>query len=335
MTIRRIRNGVLIALIVLAFSVTSAQDATPEVTPTMQMELPDRVPLVRAGLFPEGVEWDALNNRFYVSSLQDGTVYMVMDDGTHSAFINDERIPVSLGLEADEERNRLLVAATDQQREGYLGVYDLTTGADLLWVDFAPLLPDDPEHFINDVTVDGDGNAYVTDSFAGVIYRVDTAGNAEVFLEDETFSTDFALNGIVYHAPSDSLLAVRLPDVIQIPLANPTDFARVQVDAQFIGADGLVLLDDQTLVVVTNNPAQVYRLASGDDFASAQVTGMFDPGDVFPTTVAARDGEAYVLYAQLNAQQEPREEFPIVRAEFEDTGAMMDDAATPEATPGT
>jgi len=107
------------------------------------------------------------------------------------------------------------------------------------------------------------------------------------------------------------------------------------VDAQFIGADGLVLLDDQTLVVVTNNPAQVYRLESGDDFASAQVTGMFDPGDVFPTTVAARDGEAYVLYAQLNAQQEPREEFPIVRAEFEDTGAMMDDAATPEATPGT
>jgi DNA-binding beta-propeller fold protein YncE len=321
------------ALCLTAVSV-GAQEATPEMTPeatpmVMPMEFPDRVTAVREGLFPEGVEYDSVNGRFLVSSTSEGTVYAVADDGTVTPFIQDGRIPASLGLEVDEAGNRLLVAATDQEREGYLGIYDLTSGENLAWVDFALLTPNDPEHFVNDVAVDSQGNAYVTDSFAGVIYRVDPQGNASIFLEDESFSTQFALNGIAYAEDGDYLIAVRVPDLIKIPLANPAGFAPVQLDTPLVGADGIVFLDNRTLIVVTNNPAHVYRLESDDQFVSAQMTGEFAPGNVFPTTAAVREGSAYVLYAQLNAETSSVAQFPIQRVPF----YMPLSEATPEATP--
>lgn len=320
----------LVTLMLLAFGSTRAQEVTPEATSVMD-ELPDSVIAMREGLFPEGVEYDSVNGRFLVSSTSEGTVYVVADDGTLTPLVEDERIPASLGLEVDEEGSRLLVAATDQQREGYLGIYDLTTGENLAWVDFAPLMPTDPEHFVNDVAVDSQGNAYVTDSYAGVIYRVDPQSNASVFLEDASFSTQFTLNGIAYNAEGDYLVAVRVPDLIKIPLDNPAAFTTVQFDTPLVGADGIAFLDERTLVVVTNNPAHVYRLESDDEFASARATGMYEPGNVFPTTVTVRDGVPYVLYAQLNAEERAISEFPIQRVNFAD---MMTMEATPEMTPG-
>ncbi len=321
----------LLGALSLSFSLVSAQDATPEAT-AVAGDLPEQVIAAHEGLFPEGVEWDSVNGRFLLSSTSEGTVYAVADDGSVTPFIQDDRIPSSLGLEVDEMGNRLLVAATDMERKGFLGIYDLSSGENLAWVDFAPLTPNDPEHFVNDVAVDSQGNAYVTDSFAGVIYRVDVAGAASIFLEDESFSTNFALNGIVYDEASDSLIAVRVPDLIKIPLASPYQFTTVQLDKSLVGADGLVFTDDNTLVVVTNNPPHVYQVVSDDEFASARITGTFEPGNVNPTTVAARDGQAYVLYSYLNAERTTLTDFPIVRAAFAEQVATMPER-TAEATP--
>lgn len=299
---------------------TTGTVPTAQATPTGgagdTTDLPDRVVVSREGLFPEGVEYDPVNGRFFVSSTSEGTVYAVADDGSMTPFIVDDRIPSSVGLEVDEANNRLLVVATDMERLGFLGIYNLMTGENLAWVDFRPLLPTDPEHFTNDVAVDSAGNAYVTDSYAGVIYRVDPAGNAIVFLSDQSFSTQFALNGIDYHPTGDFLIAVRGTDLIKIPLANPGGFSIIQADTELVGADGIVLLDESTLAVVTNNPPRVFRLETANQFDSAQVTGIFEPGPVFPTTVASRDGVPYVLYAQLNAEERTVTDFPIQRVTF-------------------
>jgi sugar lactone lactonase YvrE len=353
---RKILTGLLIVVLLTAFSSVFAQDATPDVTTdasdnmttaevdteisaTQDMmvteeiavtqeaaatadasreDLPDQVIISVEGLFPEGVEYDTLNQRFLVSSTADGMIRTVSDDGTTEVLVMDDRLPSTLGLEADEANNRLLVAATDMEMEGYLGIYDLTTGENINLVDFRPLTPNDPEHFVNDVAVDSEGNAYVTDSYAGVIYRVDPQGNASIFLEDESFSTQFALNGIVYNVAGNYLLAVQVPNIIKIPLDNPAAFTQVGIPEQFVGADGLALLDNRTLIIANNNPAKVFRVQSGDDFATAMVTGTFETGNVNPTTVAARQGQAYVLYSFLNAEEQVITEFPIQRAGFED-----------------
>jgi hypothetical protein len=312
------KRSIILSLIMCAAlaSITWAQDATATPAGEAAGSGPSRVDVTHSGLFPEGVEWDSANGRFLVSSVAEGTVYAVNETGQTTALVTDERIPSSIGIEADEANNRLLVAATDLKSMALLGIYDLTSGENLAWVDFGPLLPGDREHFANDVAADAQGNAYVTDSLAGVIYRVDPAGNPSVFLEHESFSTDFALNGIVYHESGDYLLAVRVPGLIKIPIGNPAGFTEVEMPTEIPGADGIVLLTDNTLAVVSNKLGRVYRIESGDDWATAQATAMFETGPVNPTTVAVRDGEAYVLYAYLNSDEDLIETFPIVRVEW-------------------
>jgi DNA-binding beta-propeller fold protein YncE len=315
-----------------AMMATMEMMSTAEAMPMGTMEAgmwPDTIEVRREGLFPEGVAYDAVNGRFLVSSVPEGTIHAVDADGTLTPFIEDERIPSSLGLEIDEERNRLLVAATNQSTEAFLGAYDLTTGENLLWVDLATATPNDVEHFANDVTVDSAGNAYVTDSFAGVIYQVDLAGNVNVWLEDEAFSTQFALNGLEYHEEGDYIIAVLVPELIKIPIANPYSFNRVTMDTPIPGEDGLLILDERTVLVASNDQGSVYKLESNDDFATAFVAGRFETGPMFPTTLALAEGEPYVLYAQLNAQEETREVFPIQHVTF----PMPDMMATMEAMP--
>jgi hypothetical protein len=316
----KLKTLLLTLTIMVSVSTTIAQDVTPEVTPeaTSTAANPDQVAVQHEGLFPEGVEYDSVNGRFLVSSVAEGTVYAVADDGTATPFIQDDRIPSSTGLEVDEAGNRLLVAVTDLETQAFLGIYDLTSGENLAFIDFRPLLPTDSEHFANDVAVDGQGNAYVTDSLAGVIYKVDPQGNPTVWLEDETFSTQFALNGIAYDEAGNSLIAVRVPGLIKIPLDNPAAFTPVEMDTKISGEDGITFIGDNVLAAVSNDTGRVYRIESQDDFASAQATGMFETGLVNPTTVALRNGDPYVLYAHLNEDVNPITEFPIQKVNFSD-----------------
>ena len=79
-----------------------------------------------------------------------------------------------------------------------LGVYNLTTGERLAMVDLASAItesPPDAAYFANDVTVAGDGTAYVTDTRMGAIYRV--SSDYEVFLLHRF--DGFGPNGIVHH----------------------------------------------------------------------------------------------------------------------------------------
>lgn len=66
------------------------------------------------GIIPEGVEYDTKNKRFLVGSLAKGTVYAVAKDGTLTPFIEDPDLKSSVGIEVDEERNRLLVPNSDR-----------------------------------------------------------------------------------------------------------------------------------------------------------------------------------------------------------------------------
>jgi sugar lactone lactonase YvrE len=320
----------LIALTLLAFSMSYSVEAyspllqATATTTAVTTETPstggaedgvESIAVQVEGLFPEGVEYDAGSDRFLVSSTSNGHVYAVGMDGEVTDFVRDQRIPSSLGLEVDEANQRLWVVAHNYADKAFVGVYDLETGTNTVWVDLAPLTPNANRRFPNDVTVDADGNAYVTDSITGMIYRVTPQGQASVFLRDDKFSTDFALNGIAYHETGNYLIAVLKPGLIKIPLDNPQGFTPVTVE-KLGNEDGIIFLNDSTLAVVENMKGQVFRVESEDDWVTAKVTGMFETGNVLPTTVAARNGTAYVLYSFNNAEKEVVAEFPIQRVDF-------------------
>lgn len=73
------------------------------------MNIPDVITAERGGFVPEGIEYDRANGRFLTGSLADGSIYEVGLDGSLTAFIMDPALVSSVGIEADEARDRLLV----------------------------------------------------------------------------------------------------------------------------------------------------------------------------------------------------------------------------------
>jgi sugar lactone lactonase YvrE len=134
----------------------AAQEATPEAT-----ERPAEVVVELESLYPEGLAYDPIHERFFVSSTESSIVHAVDWEGNLTVFVDDERIPASFGLEVDTVHERLLVTATDRAVQSFLGIYDLETGENLHFVDLKALIPNSRAlTFSNDVTVDAEGNAY-------------------------------------------------------------------------------------------------------------------------------------------------------------------------------
>jgi len=298
---------------------------------------PAQVNFTQAGLYPEGTQYDDAGGRFLVSSQTAGRIGQVKDDGTYSQFADDAQLISTIGLNLDVPRNRLLVAVSDPgyntarttaatlRKLAAVAIFN-SAGAKTGYVSLGTLRPAYAAHFANDIAVDAAGNAYVTDSFAPIIYKIDAQGTASVFLENSALaapSGSFGLNGIVYH-PDGYLIVAKSDEgaLIKVPLSNPANFTKVNTTGLVLtGDDGLQLINNTTLLVVCNAQGQVYRLTSADGFATVSRTGSFATGPVYPTTLARRNGtESYVLYSYLNAlqasQNPPVSQFSLTKVGF-------------------
>ncbi len=309
-----------------------------------QDERPDIILAERANMFPEGIEWDAESEQFLLSSLTEGTVFAVNDDGTVTPFIEDEVLIGSGGIHIDPERDRLLVAVGDPaviadpeaEGQGAIGIYDLNTGEHLHFANLRDLRPSGKQ-LVNDVTVDADGNVYGTESFAPVIYQVDPDSNASIFLEENRLNPEpiglipfpIGLNGIVHH-PDGYLLVAHVAGgaLFKIPLDDPQGLTQVELDEPF-GADGMILRPNGELVAVAftfdaeNNPQQeVLEVSSDDDWATASITERVDVSDLPPTTIALRGDAVYAIAMHLDAwlAGEGVDAYEIYRIDFEDDG---------------
>jgi sugar lactone lactonase YvrE len=268
--------------------------------------MPASITMNTAGFIPEGVEYDTKNKRFLVGSLARGTVFVVGANGTLTPFIQDPDLKSSVGIEVDEERNRLLVANSDSavfggQSPGQakLGVYDLGTGKRLAMVDLGAVGPSDAKaHFANDLTVGPDGSAYITDTQARVIYKVTPKYAASVFL---ALPAAERLNGIVANPHGYLLVAESAAgDIYKVPLAKPEGFGKVKLPEPVSGADGLLWHPKGCLIVVRNDKSQlVIALKSADDWASATMDSK-GTSSTQQTTAALVDSGVYVVHPFFN-----------------------------------
>ncbi|MBC6605266.1 hypothetical protein H8B13_00390 [Hymenobacter sp. BT188] len=296
---------------------------------------PNTITFTQPALYPEGVQYNDKTNRFFVSSLTRGAIGQVQDNGNYRVFTDDARLVSTIGLHLDAGRKRLLAAVSDPGanttrstsatagRLAALAIFNADNGQLANFVNLGALRPGQG-HFANDIAIDAQGNAYVTDSFSPIIYKVDLQGNPSVFLESSQLAAPagaFGLNGIAYHPDGYLLVAQSTQGVVyKVPLSNPVAFSPVASAQSLVGADGILLQDNRTLLVVSNSQSTVFRLNSSDNFASATVGGNFATGNVFPTTLTRRGNETYVLYAYLSAlfggQNPPVSDFSINKVRF-------------------
>ena len=289
---------------------------------------PEVVVFVKPALYPEGVDYDAKGKRFLVTSLHEGTVGAVADDGTYTVFAQDPNLVSTIGIRIDAERDRVLVCNSDpgvsvhtkkenQAKLAGLGIFQLSTGKLVTYIDLGKL-GGAGGHFCNDIAIDSAGNAYVTDSYSPIIYKVDTDNNATVLLNNKHFTGDgFNLNGLV--VKDNYLLVAKYNDgtLFKVPLEKPDRFTQVKMKETLVGADGLLWAPDGSLVVIANlKTNKTFKLISSDNWESAAVTGSVDTGDVFATTGVVREGKIYALYAMLHVLFNPETKTQVDKFEI-------------------
>ncbi|KAL9227636.1 hypothetical protein vseg_003304 [Gypsophila vaccaria] len=282
--------------------------------------------------FRECAKWDDLNRRFIVSYLEGGVG--VINDTRHQHQgddVYDEITAVkdvdlagnaSLGITIDGPRNRLLVAVTDVMGNRYSGLaaYDLSSWRRLFLAHLSG--PDDEKSMADDVAVDEEGNAYVTDAKASKIWKVNKDGKllsiirSPLFSFKEWYKNLIALNGIVYH-PDGYLLVIHTTSgtLYKIDLKKgekSVKIVKINTGSLLFG-DGLELLSPSKLVVAGKPSGQL--LESSDGWETASVTGKFwGPGHRLATATTVKDGK--VLLSYLVGLGYPKRKHVLMEAKF-------------------
>uniref|UniRef100_A0A2N9ILW5 SMP-30/Gluconolactonase/LRE-like region domain-containing protein n=1 Tax=Fagus sylvatica TaxID=28930 RepID=A0A2N9ILW5_FAGSY len=239
-----------------------------------------------SGWFRECAKWDDLNRRFLVSFLEGGVAQLSLPDheDPHSSVLNELVVVkdvdlagnASLGIVVDRPRNRLLLVTADVLGNLYggLSAYDLSTWQRLFLTHLSG--PSDGKSFADDVAVDAEGNAYVTDAQGGKIWKVGVDGKflsiikSPLFTPKEWYKNLVGLNGIVYH-PDGFLIVIHTfsGNLFKIDLANGEEVKFIKViGGPLTFGDGLELISPTKLVVAGNPSGRLVESSDGWETAS-------------------------------------------------------------------
>ena len=284
--------------------------------------------------YPEGIAYDKAANLYYVSSARLGNIGKVTPQGVYSILHGDTTLKSTYGIKIHPDGKRLFACVADANYSKFtnpstrtkmarLISIDLSSGKKLSDIDLSDLIPG--KHFPNDIAFDQQNNAYITDSFAGAIYKVSADGKPSVFAKDDLFKTEgVGLNGIVFHP--DGFLIVdnsSKGQLFKIDIKNPKSVSKIDIEQFFMGADGLLLSDKNTLNMVVNGGSdKIYQLATTDGWKSAKVSASTLSTDRFtyPSTATQNGKDIWIMNAQFNqlldSNQVPVKTFAIQKAVY-------------------
>jgi sugar lactone lactonase YvrE len=269
----------------------------------------ERTSFTASRLYPEGIAYAPSLNKFVVTSLTQGKVGTVDVNGTYTDLFSDPQLISTQGVKVFNDRIYVCNAAqgiadkttaTATMRTAGLFVYNIGTRQIERRTDLAALLPN-ASHLANDVAIDAQGVAYVTDSFSPVIYRVAADGTPSILVNNPVLGVpagQFGLNGIVVH-PGNYLIVVvaSTGKLYKIDLANSNTITEVTGFAPVTGGDGMVLINDDLYVV--NNRNQVTQLRGASNWATASVVKTDAVGYDQATTNTVINGQIYTLNARI------------------------------------
>jgi Cu-Zn family superoxide dismutase len=251
--------------------------------------------------FPEGVSYDEVSGRYYVSSQGNGAIVTGFLKGGEADVLaapGDAGRTSANGLDTDRRWRRLWVAT------GQLGRLDLLnprSGATLHSFAMAQ------GSYANDVAVTRRAT-YVTDSLQPTLWRVRASarsGGAQPWLDLTTtplvYSSGFNLNGIEATRDGRWLVAVQSNTGKLWRISTRTKRVREIVLAEPVTAgDGLVLRG-RTLWVVRNSFRELAKVKLSRKLTSAKIVSRTtDPSFRFPTTADIAKGRMLVVNSQFD-----------------------------------
>ena len=112
------------------------------------------------------------------------------------------------------------------------------------------------------------------------------------------------MNGIVYH-PNGYFLVdnSNTGRIYKVDAKNPGNVTQVMIDQYFLGADGLLLNDNNRLTIVVNGGTdKIFQLTSEDNWQTAKLAATTIAADRFtyPATATFADNSIWVMNAKTN-----------------------------------
>ena len=281
--------------------------------------------------FPEGIT-AASDGTFFVGSLKEGCIMRAQAGAAHmEPFIEpgSNGLVSVLGLWADETRSTLWACSSDAGNGRLTGrapvgikAFDLQTGAPKGSYDFPG------GGFANDLTIDTEGNLYVTDSWAPRILRLCAGGTAlEEWINDPQLGVEqWSLNGIDFDPSSRSIYTVNQKAGLLFRIAIEPDGSAgvvtpIQTSQELRRPDGLKVIGPNTLATaeggaggmsvlsVEGNSAHVRRVPAGLDGVS---------------TFAFYQGQAWVVEGQSDHFWDPANAGPDADPPFRIVAVSLD-----------
>ncbi|MFS7942344.1 putative six-bladed beta-propeller, TolB [Helianthus anomalus] len=241
----------------------------------------------------ESSKWDEVNRRFIVSFTDTGGLGVVHVPDNHNPKVVLEEVPVvnntdfvgngTCGVFIDRPRNRVLAAIADVSGNTYSAVaaYDLDSWERLFFTQLSS--SGDGKSCADDVTVDAEGNAYVTDVKGTQIWKVGVDGRllsiikSPNFHAKEWYNDIMTLNGIVYHPNGYLIVAHTITgNLFKVEINNDNKVSVIKVDSKLTFADGLELLSPTKLIVA--GVTGVKLVETGDDWLTGSVVGIVIKG---------------------------------------------------------
>ncbi len=215
---------------------------------------------------PESIVYDPQGDRYFISSVGDGSVY-VMNKNGKATYFNQGGSTSIRGLTI---YNNQLYAAGE---EG-VNIYNLSTGQKITSI----ALPG--KSFPNDIESDGAGNIYVSDDGARKIYKVVTSTQTASVLVDMGSE---APNGICYDKTNNRLLMVF--GILNSPIkaVNLSTLAVTTVKNTNLGyLDGFTSDSQGNYYISSWNDGTIYKFDNSFSIAPIPfASGYMGPADIF------------------------------------------------------
>lgn len=272
--------------------------------------LMDEYVLEDQDLVPESGAFDPVTRSFFVGSETAGSITQVQADGTESIFFEPPANEAwrTLGVAIDMEARRLWVCADG----GDLGqqeiwVFDLSSGEQTVTLDLATAAAGST---CNDIALDSDGLAYISDSSNPRIYRANAvAEEIEAWADDPVLGGDgpiFGGNGIAvtdddaFILLSKTLAPAVTPRLLRVDRNDPTHIIAITTTPEPLtgAADGMSLLDGDLYIAIVGT-GEIVRLATSDDWSSASISSTMAVAGT--STVRPAEGALYAIYSDITA----------------------------------
>ncbi|KAF6138961.1 hypothetical protein GIB67_023085 [Kingdonia uniflora] len=287
------------------------------------------------GYLRESAKYDTLHRRFLVALFEGGVAQIrVPDNHAPGTLLVEEKVIIesellgnaTLGVVIDGSRNRVLVVSADVKwnRYGAVAAYDLESFNRLFLTQLSGpgmgceargaeglnkkvlrkrgvFHKRDEKSLADDVAVDADGNAYITDAKASKLWKVGVNGEllsiirSPLFVHKQWYKNLVALNGIVYH-PNGFLLVLHTISGTLYKVDTKSEEVKV---VELVGGgslafgDGIELISMNELVVAGNPSGRLVESLDGWETAKV-VAKYWGPAHRLASAVTVKDGKVYL-----------------------------------------